>query len=78
MFSLPPMLIEEIDALVTTGVFPTRDTAIAELVRLGLDRLRSRQRAPPVPNRPPVPPGVREPTDDEPISIDPTRDIQMI
>jgi hypothetical protein len=77
MVSLPPTLLQEIDALVTTGAFPTRDAAVAELVRLGLDILKSRQRAPPIP-RPPIPPGIQDPMDDMPISVDPTRDIQEI
>ena len=69
---LPPTLLAEIDALVATGAFPSRDAAVAELVRLGLDVLRARSRTPIPPGRPPVPPGRRDPTDDSPISVDPT------
>lgn len=74
MVELPPELLAEVDSLVAQGVFPSRDDAVAALVRLGLDALR-RSRAPrpgPLPPRPPVPPGRREPTDDEPISVDPS------
>jgi Arc/MetJ-type ribon-helix-helix transcriptional regulator len=67
---LPPTLVVEIDALVATGAFPTRDHAIAELLRLGLDALRSRMPRPPLPPRPPAPPGHRDPAPDEPIRVD--------
>jgi Arc/MetJ-type ribon-helix-helix transcriptional regulator len=77
MVSLPPTLLQEIDNLVVTGTFPTRDAAVAELVRLGLDAMKSRQRAPPIP-RPPTPPGVADPMDDAPISVDPARDIKWM
>jgi Arc/MetJ-type ribon-helix-helix transcriptional regulator len=70
---LPPTLLAEVDTLVATGVFATRDAAIAELVRLGLDVFKARtRRPPPMPPRPPVPPGHQEPGDDRPISVDPT------
>lgn len=71
---LPTTLAEEIDALVATGAFPTREAAVAELLRLGLDVLKARSRAPrvPYPPRPPMPPGVRDPHEDEPISVDPS------
>jgi ribosomal protein S11 len=71
VFQLPPTMLQEIDNLVATGVFPSRDAAVTELVRLGLDVLKTRSRSP-VPPRPPVPPGRREPGDDRPISVDPT------
>ncbi|MFA5861835.1 MAG: ribbon-helix-helix domain-containing protein [Candidatus Thermoplasmatota archaeon] len=69
---LPPTLLEEVDGLVATGVFPTREAAIAELLRLGLDVLKARRRSPPFPPRPPTPPGVSDPNDDRPISVDPS------
>ena len=74
MIQLPPTLLAEIDALVATGAFPSRDLAVAELLRLGLDvlKMRSRTPAPPVPGRPPVPPGVTDPAPDQPISVDPS------
>lgn len=71
MVELPATLLVEIDALVASGAFASREIAVAELVRLGLDVLKARSR-PPVPGRPPVPPGVREPGDDRPISVEPT------
>jgi hypothetical protein len=73
MIELPPTLLVEVDQLVQTGMFPTREAAVAELVRLGLDVLRQRtRRGPsPIPPRPPVPPGVNDPSDDAPISVDP-------
>jgi len=79
MTELPPTLLAEIDQLVQTGMFPTREAAVAELVRLGLDVLKTRMRRTPdpMPPRPPVPPGVNEPGDDRPISVDP-RDPQFI
>lgn len=80
MVELPPTLLAEIDALVATGVFPSRDLAVAELLRLGLDALKARTRPappPPMPGPPPRPPGVAEPTDDRPISVDP-RDTKWI
>lgn len=72
--SLPPTLLAEIDALVATGAFATRDAAVAELIRLGLDILKSRRRAPPMPPVPPPnipPPGTVDPHADDPISVDP-------
>jgi hypothetical protein len=70
---VPPTLLQEIDALVAAGAFATRDAAVAELLRLGLDAMRgARPRRPPFPPRPPVPPGVRDPHEDEPISVDPS------
>lgn len=79
MIELPPTLLAEVDQLVQTGMFPSRDAAVAELLRLGLDVVKARaQRRPlPYPSRPPVPPGVNEPDDDRPISVDP-RDPQFI
>lgn len=71
MIELPPTLLREVDALVATGVFATREDAVAELVRIGLDSFKSRGK-PPFPPRPPVPPGHREPDDDRPISVDPS------
>ena len=74
MVELPSTLLAEIDALVATGVFPSRDLAVAELLRLGLDALRTRRRSPPgppMPGPPPRPPGVTDSTDDRPISVDP-------
>lgn len=71
MVQLPAQLLAEVDALVATGVFPTRDDAVAELVRLGLDAIHARKR-PPLPPRPPMPPGRNDPTDDRPISVDPS------
>lgn len=78
MVELPATLLAEIDALVATGAFPSRDLAVAELIRLGLDALKARSRMPPpMPGRPPMPPGVSDPTDDRPISVDP-RDTKWI
>lgn len=71
MVQLPETLMQEIDALVSTGAFPSRELAIAELVRLGLDVLKARSR-PPQPGRPPMPPGVHDPSDDRPISVNPS------
>lgn len=71
MVQLPETLMQEVDALVSTGAFPSREAAVSELVRLGLEVLRTRRR-PPVPGRPPMPPGVRDPSDDRPISVDPS------
>lgn len=70
MVELPTPLLAEVDRLVAQGVYPTRDAAVADLVRLGLESLRGT--APRPPPRPPVPPGRREPGDDRPISVDPT------
>ena len=66
MVELPPTLLAEVDQLVQMGMFPTRDAAVAELLRLGLEALRDRtRRGPaPIPPRPPVPPGVHDPEDD--------------
>lgn len=75
---LPATLLAEIDALVQTGAFPTRDAAVAELLRLGLDVLKSRVRPPAPPPAPPLPPSHRDPTDDRPISVDPTRDVNWV
>lgn len=72
---LPPTLLTEIDNLVATGVFATRELAVTELLRLGLDVLKARSRPPqpgPGPMRPPMPPGVADPSDDRPISVDPS------
>ena len=71
MFQLPPTMLQEIDSLVATGVFASREVAVVELVRLGLDVFKSRSR-PPLPPRPPAPPGRNEPGDDRPISVDPS------
>ncbi|GEM_PF-5604638 len=68
---IPATLVQEIDSLVGMGVFATRDAAVAELIRLGLDAMSARRRSPPVPPRPPMPPGVRDPHEDEPIHVDP-------
>ena len=68
---IPMTLMQEIDSLVALGHFPTRDAAVAELLRLGLDVLKARSRAPPMPPRPPMPPGVGDPHQDEPIHVDP-------
>jgi hypothetical protein len=72
MVELPPTLLLEVDQLVATGMFTSREAAVAELVRLGLHVLRART-VPPVPGRPPIPPGVGDPADDAPISVDPTK-----
>lgn len=71
MVELPATLLQEIDALVAVGAFPSREVAVSELVRLGLDVLKARSR-PPVPGRPPMPPGVNEPSPDKPISPNPS------
>lgn len=75
MVDLPPTLLAEIDALVATGAFPSRDLAVAELLRLGLDVLKARTKLPPAgpgPNvPPPMPPGIGDPTGDRPIHVDP-------
>lgn len=68
--AIPPGLMREVDALVQDGSFPSREQAIAELVRLGLEAVRAR-RGPPVPPRPPMPPGRSDPGDDRPISVRP-------
>lgn len=80
MVTLPPTLLAEVDALVTAGVFTSREAAVAELLRLGLDVLKARSRPPSPPSppgRPPMPPGVGDPSDDRPISVDP-RDTKWI
>lgn len=77
MIQLPPTLLAEVDALVASGVFPSRDLAVAELMRLGLEVLKTRPR-PPAPPRPPIPPGVHDPTDDSPIRVDPGRDVNWV
>jgi len=69
---IPVTLLQEIDALVAAGAYATREAAVAELIRLGLDMLKTRRRSPPMPPRPPMPPGVRDPGDDTPISVDPS------
>lgn len=74
MIQLPRMLESELDALVSQGLYQTRDEAAADLIRLGLDALRSRapRPGPPMPERPERPPGVGNPGDDDrPISVDP-------
>ena len=43
MVELPPTLLAEVDQLVQMGMFPTRDAAVAELLRLGLEVLRERK-----------------------------------
>lgn len=72
---VPSSLMDEVDALVRAGAFPSRDAAVAELLRLGLDAFRGRRERPgrpPTPPVPPVPPGHRDPPhDDRPISVDP-------
>lgn len=68
---IPQTLLQEVDALVAEGVFPNREVAVNELVRLGLEAYRNRRRQP-VPGRPPAPPGVRDPGDDMPTQVDPT------
>lgn len=69
MIELPPAILAEVDALVAQGAYRDRATAVADLVRLGLDALRSRAPRPPLPPRPP---GRSDPTDDRPISVDPS------
>lgn len=73
MIELPPTLLAEVDHLVQMGMFSTREAAVAELVRLGLDTLhhRARRTPGPLPPPPPAPPGVDDPGDDTPISVDP-------
>lgn len=70
---VPETLLGEIDQLVASGAFQTRDAAVQELLRLGLEAWR--QRTPggprPLPGRPPIPPGRRDPGDDTPISVNP-------
>lgn len=69
---VPETLLREVDALVAQGAFASRDVAISELLRLGLDAFRARGiPRPPTPPRPPMPPGRREPGDDQPISVRP-------
>lgn len=70
---IPPTLLQEIDALVQTGAFSSREVAISELLRLGLDVLKARSRPPrgPGPMPPPMPSGVGDPHADDPISVDP-------
>lgn len=75
MVEIPAALRAEIDEFVSEGRFPDRDTAIVELVRIGLDEMRRRQRTRPrpgePPERPPPPPGINEPHDDRPIDVKP-------
>lgn len=66
---IPSDLLSQIDQLVQEGRFPDRETAVAEVLRLGLLALRDRA---PTPPRPPMPPGRREPHDDRPMNVDPT------
>jgi hypothetical protein len=75
MMSIPSFLLSEVDELVQEGRFADRDSAIVELVRIGLEVVRARPRPIPHPARPPVPPGVREPSDDRPIEVDPATDV---
>lgn len=77
MITLPPTLLAEVDALVASGVFSSRDVAVSELMRLGLEVLKTRPR-PPAPPRPPMPPGVNDPSDDRPIHVDPGRDVNWV
>ena len=72
MVELPPALLAEVDALVATGQYRDRESAVADLVRLGLESLRARPTRPPLPPRPPMPPGRSDPSDDRPISVDPS------
>ena len=74
MIQLPPTLLAEVDALVASGVFASREVAVAELLRLGLQALRMRPRPP----LPPEPPMIRDPLGDEPISVDPKRDVNWV
>ena len=71
MIELPPVLLAEVDALVAAGRYRDRESAVADLVRLGLESLRAPGR-PRLPPRPPVPPGRSDPSDDRPISVDPS------
>lgn len=73
MIQIPRALQQEIDALVAQGVYSDRDEAAADLIRIGLESLRSRGPRPPPFRPPPAPPGVGQPPphDDEPISVDP-------
>lgn len=73
---IPSDMLAELDALVREGHFPDRATAVREVLRLGLDRMRGR--GPPVPARPPPPPGVNEPGSDRPIDVDPKRDVNWV
>ena len=81
MVELPPTLLAEIDALVAAGAFTSREVAMVELLRLGLDAFHARSRQPrpgPAPiGPPPRPPGVADPSDDRAISVDP-RDTKWI
>lgn len=70
--ALPDTLLAEIDQLVRTGRFASRDAAVVELLRLGLESLHGRG---PAPRRPPFPPGHRDPHDDAPIDVEPGRDV---
>lgn len=65
---IPSDVVAELDALVRSGLYPDRHTALVEVLRLGLDRLR--QRGPARPGRPP-PPLPQEPGTDEPIDVKP-------
>lgn len=76
MVELPAPVLVEVDALVESGVYASREEAIADLVRLGLAALRTR--APRPYPRPPTPPGRREPSDDRPIESDPARDVNWV
>lgn len=74
MVQIPRALEQEIDALVTQGVYANPDEAAADLIRIGLESLRSRAPRPPPFRPPPMPPGVGQPPspgDDAPISVDP-------
>lgn len=77
---IPRDVLQEIDALVAQGVYPTREEAVGALLRMGLERVHERRRSPPLrpPTRPAPPPGVADPHGDDPISVDPTRDVREI
>ena len=71
--NVPETMLREVDALVAQGAFTSRDAAIQELLRLGLDAFRARGvPRPPYPPTPPVPPGRRNPDSERPIQPDPT------
>lgn len=72
---IPQTLLAEIDELVALGAFASRETAVIELLRLGLASFRDRgspRPGPGRPPRPPTPPGRNEPRDDDPIHVDPS------